>query len=402
MGRDINDAVNELGMSVIGDSIREQVKRAPKPTPKREPVLDIRDAKPTPSAVEIVSMLCETSNAEKQKQLMARRIMITDQIAIPQIELIGGLFPRGYITFVAAQQGNYKSWFTEKLAADLSAGGNIFGGFICNEPIRKVLFFTGESRWTQFARRSKQMGWNISSIVIYDRWEMEKNGTPLELDTDAGKSNVETIVAAEKPDVAFIDSMFDFHNSDENKADNMKPVMAFLNGIAEKHNADFVLSHHNRKLKTSEQKYDLTQDEMIGSSMLHKNAAVILMLQKKTITDSYGTVVEDAVVVRCEKSWVKKPARFAFRIEDEDDKYHTSMRIVLNPDTGGTRKESVVEVIEASFAVGEWFKSRDVMKLCGNSVVKRTIERVLEEMKADGRIITNGKETSKVEYSRTK
>jgi hypothetical protein len=243
---------------------------------------------------------------------------------------------------------------------------------------------------------------DVSRVSIFDRWDSQKAGIEFDMDTPEGQANLDLAISQLKPDIVFFDSFFDFHNSDENKADHMKPIMFFLNGIAEKHGAAIALSHHNRKRKSAEQKLEVSQDDMIGSSMLHKNAAVILLLQSRTITDSYGATVSDAVMVKCEKSWTKKPKPFAFRIEDEDDDYHTSMRIILNPDIGGTKQEQIIEIIEESFDVGAWFSRKEIIELCGKNAGTRTIDIALEEMLLKGFIEANGEGSRNKKYARVK
>jgi archaellum biogenesis ATPase FlaH len=339
----------------------------------------------------------------KKARLSGLRITIDENTAIPRLDLIGGLFPRGYLTFIAAQQGKGKSWLVERLAVDLSIGGAILDGFHSGEPARRVLFLAGESRYGQFIRRAKQMRWDITqeTLLLYDHWESQKQGITFDIDMPEGRENIELLLADKKPDIVFLDSFFHYHNSDESKADAMKPVMSFLNNIAEKYNLAVVASHHNRKRKTSEQKSELTQDEMTGSNILHKNAAVILMLQGKPVTDSYGAVINDAVLVRCEKSWARKPAPFAFAVEDEGGGFHTSMRIVLNPENPGeTKLEKIIETVEASFDAGTWFTKFELKRICGD-VNERTVIRALEEMQSNGQLTDNGKVTRGRAFSRT-
>jgi putative DNA primase/helicase len=402
---DWNDHATLYGIEMTVKALKRQIDniiRGANTTPKgkQEAIMTEQAYIPPTSADD------EGKRQEKMSKLRESRIVIDENTIPPHLDVIGGFAPRGHMTFISAQQGKGKSWLVERIAADLSLGGEILDGFKRDEPVRKVMFFTGESRWGQFLRRANQMRWNVTQIAIYDHWEIEKSGIALDIDTPEGKDSFEMLISMEKPDIVFLDSFFGFHNSDENKAESMKPLVYFLNGIAEKYNLAFVISHHNRKRKAAEQKLDVGQDDMIGSSMLHKNAAVILMLQSKTVTDSYGAIIDDAVLVKCEKSWIKKPRPFAFKIEDEDentgDTHRTSMRIILNPDTGGTKIEHIIDNIQEKFDVGIWFGRQEAVLMCKPlNANEKTVQRALEEMQSRGLITDNGEQTRKKKYTRT-
>ena len=122
------------------------------------------------------------------------------------------------------------------------------------------------------------------------------------------------------------------------------------------------------------------QDDMIGSSILSRNASMVFSLEEKTIRDAFGTTIEDVTLVRCQKSWTRKPKPFGFKIEDQQDNYHTDMRIILNPklDTG-TKVEQVIEGISETFDVGEKFTFTDLK--ANFDAGERTLRRVLKDLK---------------------
>jgi hypothetical protein len=399
----LNDACDLLNASpeirdMAGISLREAVRAAGKSNivklPAHSP--EIREAKATPTGAEI-------ADAKRKDTLLGLRTRIDKDTAAPRFDVVGGLFPRSYITFIAAQPGACKSWLAERLAVDMSAGGMILDGIVHNEPPRRVLFFCGESRWGQFKRRADQMRWDITreNLRIYDNWELSKRGFPLDLSTEEGRKNFRAIVSGELPDAILLDSFFDFNSANESESEVMKSVMSYLNGIAEEYHAAIILMHHLRKRKTSEQRFDLTMDEMIGSSMFARSAAAIFLLQRRPVTDSYGAVAEEAVFARCEKSWAKKPLPFALKIEDEPDGFHTTMRVILNPDTGSGQREKVAEAIASNFEVGTCFKRADIQTLCPGAG-HATIERVIDALLADGTLSENGKKGRAREYMRTK
>ena len=311
------------------------------------------------------------------------------------------MLPRGYVTVISCQQGVGKSWLVQRLACDLSLGGTVLDGISEGEPVRKVLFCIGESRKVQFIHRAKKMNWSITqkTLALYDRRDAEKEDLSLELDTAAGQERIDFLLAQEQPDVVFIDSMYDFHDSDESKAKEIKRIMSFLNGLAEKYNVAVVLSHHTRKRKTSEQKMDMSQDEVVGSNVILRSAAMLYMPRLCTVTNCYGTTVEDTVLVKCEKSWMRKPAPFGFKIEDSDDKFHTSMRVILNPDLGGTQRDKTSEIIQENFQTGDWFSRQEIIDHAAGRVSVSTIQRTLRNLQEKGIIVDNGEGSRNLRYS---
>jgi len=424
VGRDFNDYYNE-DPETASASLREAVARASKPgmritqngrgssvtyssvdaesegnivdlfsDAELVPGLEVRDAEPTPKGAEL-------EIEQRKRRLLNLRIDFNDKTEIPRLELIGGLFPRGYLSFVASQQGLGKSWLMQRLAIDLSLGGTVLDGLQEDELVRRVVFLCGESRWSQFSRRANQARWSIQqkTLRVYDQWTMGQNEASLDLDTQEGRVCFEMILADEKPDIVVIDSLFDFHDSDENKSTDMKPILKFLNALAEKFNVAFAISHHCRKRRTVEQKIELDQDSMQGSNLLHKSASMIYMLQERTIRNSFGTTIEGGVLVSCKKSWTRKPPHFAFRIEDEDDGYHVRMRVILNPDLGGTQRDRATEIIEENFQPGDWFSRQEIINRVGGRISPATIKRTLKSLQEQGILIDNGEGSRNLRYA---
>ena len=67
------------------------------------------------------------------------------------------------------------------------------------------------------------------------------------LDEDNDWERVKMIINIEKPDIVFWDTFSSFHDKDENKASEVKPLIRKIASLAAEKNFAAVLNHHTRK-----------------------------------------------------------------------------------------------------------------------------------------------------------
>jgi KaiC/GvpD/RAD55 family RecA-like ATPase len=385
----VNDAINELGLHVVGEDIRAQVRNARKAAGP-----EIGEAK----EAEKPETVKGKSEAERWCDL---RIRITDGMKMPHFEYIGGLFPRGGVSFLAARAGDCKTWLAQRIATDLSLGGVVLDGVRYHEPQRRVLYIAGEAHWDLFVHRSRYMQWPATqdTLMLYDSREIEKSGLSVMFDTEKERGQVGELIDATKPDIVFFDSFSDFFFADENKSAEMKPIVRWIESLAQERRIAVVLPHHHSKRKPSERKLDFDQDDLIGSSILQRLAHLILTMRRKVMPDG-----EEAIFVKCTRSRNRYPFPFAFRVVDEDsldgDDHRTSMKVFLNPETSAAKGDKVADIIEASFDAGVWFSKQEVIDLVAGRASVRSIENMLHEMQERGMIVDNGQKTNKLRYAR--
>lgn len=125
-------------------------------------------------------------------------------------------------------------------------GGNIFDGFAENEPVHKSLILAGEAGYELLTRRAASMKWplNTQNIFVLDQYEAETNNVSVMLNEDEGWLNISRLVDMYRPDILFIDTFSSFHEKDENKAPEMKPIIKKLAVLAKLYNMAIVLVHH--------------------------------------------------------------------------------------------------------------------------------------------------------------
>jgi RecA-family ATPase len=187
---------------------------------------------------------------------------------------------------LAAEAGGKKTILIERLAADLSIGYSILGGY-ANTGSRRSLILAGEAGADLLVRRAQQSGWLMEAekILVVDHNELTNHEIPISLDDGDGFNNFSALVESKRPDIVFVDSLMDFMNAaDENKGSEMRPVLAQLTRLATNKNIALVLCHHVKKRTSVEKaKYRLDMDSVIGASMFNRFAASMMMLEKRQI-----------------------------------------------------------------------------------------------------------------------
>ena len=165
--------------------------------------------------------MSEADKAEHEimKRLASMAVELDKNRQVEPEDFIAGIFPRKRISAVIAAPGTGKTWFLQRAVSDLSCGGAIFDGFATEEEPLKSVIFAGESGADLMIRRAAATNWavNQQNVKIYGM-----------LDAEDGKKNIERILKIHKPDIVFFDTFGSFHNSDENKADEMKPILCWL------------------------------------------------------------------------------------------------------------------------------------------------------------------------------
>lgn len=239
---------------------------------------------------------------------------------LPEIEKVAGLYPRGFLSIFAAQAGTGKTWFMQYIACRLSCGGNILAGLVPKSKKYRSVIFAGETGKYLLDKRLRATCWKYdkSRIKIYDAIELQREEIPIMLNTPEGRATTIAILAHEKPDIIFYDTLLSFHSADESKQGEMTSIYQFLLKTAREFNCAIVLNHHTRKRSTKQQVNSLyTQDDVIGSSAGVRLASNVYIAQQRAdqTTDDEGM---PTIWVRDVKQWDKRTPEFSYRfIVDE-------------------------------------------------------------------------------------
>ena len=323
-------------------------------------------------------------NEERRKLLSSIQTKLDNITIINPEVFIGGLFPRRRLSAVVAESGAGKTRFLQKLASDLSIGGSIFDGFAVEEKPLNSLIFAGEAGPELMLRRAYDTQCNIDKekITVVGMIDAEHRDISLMLDDDRGRQNIEAFIEMNRPDIVFFDTLASFHNKNENKATDMKPILRYLLNLAEKWNMAVVLMHHTRKRPASDKKRKITQDDAIGSSIFNRLVSLIVAIEPFTSSSINGVVEDNKIMlVRSLKTWFQEFSPFTYMILDNENVVH--MEINLNPDLHiecnsvdegqkdkVTLQSVLLKYIDENYSNDDWFKSSDIPE---NITISNTI-----------------------------
>ena len=335
----------------------------------------------------------EKKEIERQKKLSALISKLDPSIKIEPLDFIGGMFPRKFVSALVAQSGTGKTMFMQKFVSDLSIGGSVFDGFADNEPVRKSLIFSGEAGYEMMIRRGAQTKWKINpdNVQVADQYKFESSDMSIMLDDPEGWKNILCVVELCKPDIIFWDSFMSFHEKDENKATEMKPIIKRLNDLSRKYNCAVVLVHHSRKRTAKERSLSLNQDDVIGSSVFNRIVGLIIGIEPMKEDEA-------TLLVRPLKTWFSAFMPFTYRMI-EDMNGNTIMQTDLSPANVNNSKIAVWIYLNETFSPGEWFSSSQIiLSEINKDITDWQLRRILADFVNKGKLDRRGAKKS-LEFS---
>ena len=341
----------------------------------------------------------ECMSEQEKREFDARKLLISavrelnPSVSLPPQEFVGGLWPRGYVSLLIAPPGTGKTIFVQKFVSDLSVGGSIFDGFAEDEPAGTSLIMAGEAGYELLVRRGASMKWPINpkNVKVLDQYDAELKGIQIMIDNQDGWYNVLRLVDIYKPDVVFFDTFSSFHDIDENKATEMKPLFKRMAALARQSNIAVVPVHHSRKRLAKERTLALSQDDVIGSSI--SNRLVGLIIGIEPLKDD-----EKILLVRPLKSWFSSFMPFTYTLK-ESMYGGTVVKTDLAPAVVGNSKAAVLNYLLTAFRSGEWFtRSQIVLSHIDGNVTDRMLRSILTDLVKTGQLSRRGS-TKNTEYA---
>lgn len=239
---------------------------------------------------------------------------LTRDADTPEREAIAGLFPRGYLSILAAPAGTGKTWLMQYLACQVSVGGNVLAGLRTRHSPMKCLIFAGETGRDLLLRRLKLTSWNCNPklLRVYDAIELQRAGVNVMLNEDEGRATFLGILGAENPDLVFIDTLISFHSADESKQADMSGIYRFLLKTASACDCAIVANHHTRKRNNKNPAQVLGQDDVIGTSAGVRLSASVYIAEQDADPLGQADAEFPTVWVRNVKTWDVKVPPFSF------------------------------------------------------------------------------------------
>ena len=215
------------------------------------------------------------------------------------------------------------------------------------------------------------------------QYKFEVQELPIMLDDPEGWKNVLRLVDMYTPDIIFIDTFSSFHERDENKATEMKPMIRKLATLARDNHIAIVLVHHSRKRTAKERTLSLSQDDVIGSSILNRLVGLIVGIEP--MKDD-----EKTLLVRPLKTWFSAFMPFTYRLT-EDFYGHPVMQTDLAPASVNNSRIAVWNYLHETFSTGEWFSMGNiVLSEIECDISERQVRRILTDFVKSGKLQTRG------------
>lgn len=229
-------------------------------------------------------------------------------------EFVGGVYPRRHLTIIASEPGLGKTWLVLRHAIDVACALPLFGTNSddyeapeAGTPPKSVIF-CGEAGASVMVERLHLMGMTTppDGLIMYTLTDFARNNVNICLDMEEGMRVFANVVAGEKPDVVFIDTLIAFRGEDECDQKSTALLLGGLRRVAEDNNCAIVLTHHIRKRKVRDQNNPITQDDIIGTSAFTRLCSIAYTMSRVQFTKS--------IMWQCVKSWWEKPAPFVWNL----------------------------------------------------------------------------------------
>lgn len=298
-------------------------------------------------------------------------------------DFIADTFRRGRVSILASDAGEGKSTLSQKLAYDLSTGGDIWDGFTVSKP-KSVLLVCVETSAGEIKDRERKSGWqyNPEKLFVMDYRSLDRQGHELTLRTQKGRDLLAKAVASKQLDLVIIDSL-SFVVDNESDREKMAEVMRFLDKLADNCNIAILVIHHYRKSKKAEISLATTQNELSGSSIINRMVSLILGITHHKSPDG-----EPLLLVEGLKTRDHPFPRFAFSIEGDSD--HLSVSFDHSPIVGSDSKSDIVwQRILMAYGTGQTFQRSNVEGVCPE-VSPAYLKKLLKKWTFEGRLLRVG------------
>ncbi|MBR1603726.1 MAG: AAA family ATPase [Synergistaceae bacterium] len=312
---------------------------------------------------------------------------------VKEIEMIGGLFPRGKISALIAPPGTGKTWFILYLSMYFSRGGGLDDAllhhFSISRPYRSMIL-SGEGGYDELIGRSEYTNWRYDRqyLGVVDLNELTEKDISLSLSQEDGQRNLERLIDKRQPDIIFLDSLMAFSDYDENKSREMGELMKYLMQTARINDIAIVPVHHTRKRRLNERKAAQDMDEMIGSNMMQRYTRRIIGLQPKGQMILDEVTGDEPVIVRdLKNNLTKKFKPFTFCIAKDEETGKLDMEFEFEPDLtfkAPDKKSEILHYIQEHYEEGDdYFTRADLEQVF---TAKSTLQKALKELVEAGRL----------------
>jgi hypothetical protein len=290
--------------------------------------------------------------------------------------LVQGVIARSACGFLGANPKQGKTW----LVLALSIAGAI-GGEWLGRSVRKcrTLYLAGEGGLSQLVNRLDMLcnGLGINTRDL-EPW-IRIRPSAVQLDTPSGLSALRADIRRHHPGLVIVDPLARFHTQDENRAQEIDPILSELRRIADGEKCAFLITHHCSK---SSGRDGGQFDPLRGSSALRGFADFILGL--KPLSETPSQVVSEF------RDASPLPANLTVQVVISE--LGNSATVELGETEGEVKRANkAFKILDALRESNDGLKTRDLALAAG--VSGTTLSSRLNELVNSGHVekIPNGK-----------
>lgn len=312
----------------------------------------------------------------------------------PNNPIIPGLFDRGDKVVIIGQSKTRKSFFAMQLGFCISTARS-FLGFPALEA-QKVLLIQFEIKADRYHARLKRMASHLQINPSDIKDFIVLNGRGL----SAIQELISTEVEINKPDLLILDPFYKLMTGDENKIEDVKPVLQFFDSLAEKFQCAIVYVHHDKKGASGDQQ--LT-DRGSGSGILARDfdSAIFLTphrsdencLVMEFVTRNYAPIAPMVI------NWLEG----SFGVSEALPQKQTKKSMAKEPTVKLEQYVSIAKkLIESEIGSNAGFMPMPVFKakLTGNGIAHRMLSAVIEQLASEDLIVLESRKARKGESSK--
>jgi len=193
--------------------------------------------------------------------------------------MLEGLLAQGGLGLITGFPGTGKTQFGIALGAHLALGADKFLKWDNVSGHKKVLFLSLE-----MGPAPLNLFMTTISKGYSDMRTLNKNllvgpfGEPLPLDTKEGQAFLNNLLDEYMPDVIIIDSLQAVISKEMTDELSVKAFFHYLSVVREKYRCAMVVIHHNRKKSNDNQKKEIEQSDVYGSTYIVAEVDFVLSL----------------------------------------------------------------------------------------------------------------------------
>lgn len=205
----------------------------------------------------------------------------------PPTRFIWGEIPEKSLGFIYGPSKSGKTIFCECLGLSIAKGESSFWGSPIKTKNNKVLFISLEEYYKGRSERNMAQVEALSNDGSTDwinNYYVLNEGLPNYIDTDEDWIKLEAVIATNKPDLVFIDSLTHLTMDKMENSDVARKICKRLRAIVNKHSVSIVVIHHTPKIGEEQ---PLTIHNMAGSRVFAQEADFIYGIRKTAKNKRY-------------------------------------------------------------------------------------------------------------------